>query len=97
MFKPKLKMDNRASGSRNTPVYSMSFNPAEHAVLVCTRASNLENSTYDLYQLPKGDDDSSDSQPDPKRSSGLTAVWVARNRYYSFSNTHDVVEKKVSH
>ena len=78
--KPKPKLD-RASGSRNTPVYSMSFNPAEHAVLVCTRASNLENSTYDLYQLPRDNDDSSDSQPDPKRSSGLTAVWVARNRW----------------
>jgi len=83
----------RASSSRN-PVYSMSFNPAENSVLLCTRASNMENSTYDLYQLPKDSSDD-DSQPDPKRSSGLTAVWVARNRFAVLDRQHNIVVKNL--
>lgn len=80
------------SGSK-FPVFSMSYNPAENAVLLCTvsstaakplkalsynfsgqfsnsfyslqRATNLENSTYDLYSIPK----ESDSQnPDGKET-----------------------------
>lgn len=71
------------SGSK-FPVFSMSYNPAENAVLLCTvsvfhwhiqlvylcfflcfqcnalyfmqRATNLENSTYDLYSIPKESD-----------------------------------------
>uniref|UniRef100_F6WKP1 Coatomer subunit alpha n=2 Tax=Macaca TaxID=9539 RepID=F6WKP1_MACMU len=43
------------SGSK-FPVFNMSYNPAENAVLLCTRASNLENSTYDLYTIPKDAD-----------------------------------------
>lgn len=37
-----------------SPAYSMEYNPAEHAVLITYRTpQNLENSMYDLYQLPK--------------------------------------------
>lgn len=36
--------------THKAPVYSMSYNAAENAVLLCTRATNVENSTYDLYQ-----------------------------------------------
>lgn len=72
------------SGSK-FPVFSMSYNPAENAVLLCTvstvdyyqsaqlnqdtfflfvhfflfplqRATNLENSTYDLYSIPRESD-----------------------------------------
>ena len=67
------------SGGRN-PVYSMSYNPAENAVLICTRSSNLENSVYDLYGIPKESDSQNPDAPEGKRSSGLTAIWVARNR-----------------
>jgi coatomer subunit alpha len=43
----------------------MSYNPAENAVLLSTRiAGNLENSTYDLYFIPKDTSDS--SNPDGK-------------------------------
>jgi len=82
------------SGSRN-PVYSMSFNPAENAVLLCTRASNVENSTYDLYQLPREVDGQNPDAPDPKRSSGLTAVWVARNRFAVLDRQHNIVVKNL--
>jgi len=82
------------SGSRS-PVYNMSYNPAENAVLLCTRASNLENSTYDLYQVPKDSDGQNPDAPDAKRSSGLTAVWVARNRFAVLDRTHSLVIKNL--
>ena len=40
-------------GGSRSPAYALSFNPAENAVLVSTRTSNLENSVYDLYTIPK--------------------------------------------
>ena len=67
-------------GGNRSPVYSMSYNPAENAVILCTRTTNLENSVYDLYTIPKDSDSQNPDAPDGKRSSGLTAVWVARNR-----------------
>ena len=81
-------------GSRN-PVYSMSYNPAENSVLLSTRASNVENSTYDLYQLPRDIDGQNPDAPDPKRSSGLTAVWVARNRFAVLDRQHNIVVKNL--
>ena len=44
------------------------------------RTQNAENSTYDVYNIP-ADEDSSHVNSEGKRSSGLTAIWVARNRY----------------
>ena len=36
------------------PFCSMSYNPAENAVLLTTKiAGNLDNSSYDLYFVPK--------------------------------------------
>ncbi|XP_036342340.1 coatomer subunit alpha-like [Rhagoletis pomonella] len=66
-------------GGGKSPVHSMSYNPALNAVLICTRTNNLENSTYDLYQIPK--DSESQNETESKRSSGITAIWVARNRF----------------
>lgn len=77
-------------GGNRSPVYSMSYNPAENAVLVCTRASMLENSTYDLYQIPKDSDGQNPDAPEGKRSSGLTAIWVARNRFAVLDRSHTV-------
>ena len=82
---PSLSRANILSSSGSKfPVFSMSYNPAENAVLLCTvsthtrvrtpfespfcldlrfhttsvpqRATNLENSTYDLYSIPKESD-----------------------------------------
>ncbi|KAJ8268561.1 hypothetical protein COCON_G00137330 [Conger conger] len=77
------------SGSK-FPVFSMSYNPAENAVLLCTRATNLENSTYDLYSIPRDSDSQNPDAPEGKRSSGLTAVWVARNRFAVLDRMHSV-------
>jgi hypothetical protein len=66
-------------GGSRSPVYSMSYNAAENSVLLSTRSANAENSTYDLYTIT-GDGADSANAPEGKRSSGLTAIWVARNR-----------------
>ncbi len=54
------------------------------------RTANLENSTYDLYAIPKDADAQNPDAPEGKRSSGLTAVWVARNRFAVLDRTHSV-------
>ena len=68
----------------------MSYNPAENAVLLVTRASNLENSTYDLYSIPKESDGQNPDSPEGKRSSGVSAIWVARNRFAVLDRSHTV-------
>ncbi|RMB90615.1 hypothetical protein DUI87_32879 [Hirundo rustica rustica] len=82
-------------GGSKFPVFSMSYNPAENAVLLCTRASNLENSTYDLYTIPKDADSQNPDAPEGKRSSGLTAVWVARNRFAVLDRMHSILIKNL--
>ncbi|XP_076090931.1 coatomer subunit alpha-like isoform X1 [Mytilus galloprovincialis] len=82
-------------GGSRSPVYSMSYNPAENAVLLCTRTQVVENSTYDLYPIPKDSDSQNPDSPDGKRSAGLTAVWVARNRFAVLDKTHSIVIKNL--
>jgi coatomer protein complex subunit alpha (xenin) len=82
-------------GGSRTPVFSMSYNPAENCVLLCIRSSNVENSTYDLYNVPKDSDSQNPDAPEGKRSSGLTAVWVARNRFAVLDRTHSLVVKNL--
>ena len=55
----------------------------------------VENSTYDLYQVPKTSDASNPDQPEGKRSSGLSAVWVARNRFAVLDRTHSIQIKNL--
>ena len=73
----------------------MSYNPAENAVLLVTRASNLENSTYDLYSIPKESDGQNPDSPEGKRSSGVSAIWVARNRFAVLDRSHTVRTRKM--
>jgi coatomer subunit alpha len=70
----------------------MSFNPALNAILLTTRTSNMENSTYDLYSIPK-ETDSQNNETESKRSSGITALWVARNRFAVLDRTSQLVIK----
>ena len=57
----------------------------------------MENSTYDLYHIPQvdGDSNSTPDAPEGKRSAGLTAVWVARNRFAVLDKTHTLVIKNL--
>jgi coatomer subunit alpha len=78
-------------GGGKIPTFSMSYNPALNAILLCTRTSNMENSTYDLYSIPK--DPESNAESDSKRSSGITALWVARNRFAVLDRSGQLVVK----
>ena len=77
------------------PTYSMSYHAAENSVLLCTRTSNAENSSYDLYQIPKDSDGGSPDAPEGKRNSGLSAVWLARNRFAALDKNHSIVVKNL--
>nr|NVI69619.1 coat protein (coatomer) alpha [Cucujiformia] len=83
-------------GGGKTPVFRMSFNPAENAVLLSTRTSNLDSSTYDLYTIPKEQErDDQIPEADSKRTSGLTALWVASNRFVVLERSHQLVIKNL--
>lgn len=82
-------------GGNKSPNFSMSYNPAENSILLCARTSNIENSTYDLYTISKDTDSQNPDAPEGKRSSGLTAIWVARNRFAVLDRTHSVVIKNL--
>lgn len=82
-------------GGNRSPVFSLSYNAAENAVLLSTRTTNLDNSTYDLYMVPKETDSQNPDSAECKRSSGLTAVWIARNRFAVLDRTHSVIIKNI--
>ena len=59
-------------------------------MLFLQRAPNAENSVYDLHKIPKDSDSQNPDAPEGKRSSGLTSVWVARNRFAVLDRTQTV-------
>jgi coatomer protein complex subunit alpha (xenin) len=75
----------------------MSYNPAENAILLSSRVTgNLEMSTCDFYYVPK--ESSETSNPDAtecKRTPGLTAIWVARNRFAILDKNHTILIKNL--
>ncbi|XP_014253737.1 coatomer subunit alpha [Cimex lectularius] len=79
------------SGSQG-PVYSISYNVAENAVLACTRNANVESSVYDLYIMSK---DGHSDTIEHKKIPGVTAVWVARNRFAVLDRSHSIVIKNL--
>ncbi|VDP04651.1 unnamed protein product [Soboliphyme baturini] len=83
-------------GKQQYPYYSLCYNPAENAVLIVNRVNHaLENSTYDLYTLPAAVDSQNPDMPDAKRSHGLSAVWVARNRFAVLDRFHSILIKNL--
>ncbi len=90
---PVVQLRNRG----RIPPHSIAYNPAANAMLVTSRAPNSENSIYELYQLPKagGADEaaaaaSSTGPADSKRGAGLTALWIARDRFAVLDRAHNV-------
>ncbi|XP_065843949.1 coatomer subunit alpha-like [Oscarella lobularis] len=81
--------------SYRPPVSQMSYNFAEHAVLLTTNTGNAESSIYELYAIPKDIDTSNPEAVEPRRSSGIAAVWVARNRFAVLDKTHQIVIKNL--
>ncbi|KAF9593124.1 hypothetical protein IFM89_020334 [Coptis chinensis] len=62
--------------SLNQSPKTLSYNPTENAVLL---SSDVDGGSYELYVLPK--DGRVDSAQDVMRGLGVSAVFVARNRF----------------
>lgn len=58
-------------------------------MLLTTRTA-MDNSSYELYMVPTETDPQNPDAPDCKKSSGLTAIWVARNRFAVLDRTQTV-------
>ena len=77
-------------GAAWTPPRSLSYNPAERAILV---TSPSDGGCYELINLPR--DASGAVEPtDSKRGSGTSAVFVARNRFAVFNQASQQVDIK---
>jgi len=79
-------------GGSRPNAYSMSYNPAENAILLTTRTTSTDCGSYELYQIPTETNSSQPDTPDCKKSSGLTAIWVARNRFAVLDRNQSVME-----
>lgn len=77
--------------------YSLHYNPAENSFLLVTRAPNLDNCTYDMYKVPKdAHENPSSDQPEVKLSSGVAAIWVARNRFAVLDKNQQITIRDLS-
>ena len=77
-------------GSPWLPPRTMSYNPAERAILVTSPA---DNGIYELVNLPR--DASGAVEPtDIKRGQGNSAIFVARNRFAVFTQSNQQIDIK---
>lgn len=80
----------RKLGSPWVPPRTLSYNPAERAILVTSPA---DSGTYELVHLPR--DASGALEPtDMKRGQGNSAIFVARNRFAVFTQSNQQVDIK---
>eukprot|EP01103_Thecamoeba_quadrilineata_P016357 TRINITY_DN5443_c0_g1_i1.p1 TRINITY_DN5443_c0_g1~~TRINITY_DN5443_c0_g1_i1.p1 ORF type:complete len:1233 (+),score=244.75 TRINITY_DN5443_c0_g1_i1:33-3701(+) len=75
----------RRSGTTNPNFRTLSFNPAEKSVLLC---SDLESASYEYVPIPS--DTRNSENVDFKRGYGVSAVFVARNRFAVLDKTHQI-------
>ncbi|EFJ08647.1 hypothetical protein SELMODRAFT_447957 [Selaginella moellendorffii] len=75
----------RRAGLNQAP-RTLSYNPAENAVLLC---SDVDNGTYELYIIPR--DSIRNDTLEPKKGSGSSAVFVARNRFAVLDKAHGLI------
>lgn len=77
-------------GSPWVPPRSLSFNPAERAILVTSPA---DGGSYELINLPRDGSGAIDGT-DTKRGQGNSAVFVARNRFAVFNAASQQIDIK---
>jgi coatomer subunit alpha len=77
-------------GSPWVPPRSLSYNPAERAILVTSPA---DGGSYELINLPRDGSGSMDAT-DTKRGQGTSAVFVARNRFAVFNAASQQIDIK---
>ncbi len=78
----------RKFGSQYTPPKTLSFNPAERAVVLTISS---DNGLFEMAHLARdGSSEVKDSAVDGKRGSGQSALFVARNRFAVLNKTGQV-------
>ncbi|KLJ08080.1 coatomer protein complex, subunit alpha (xenin) [Blastomyces silverae] len=77
-------------GSPWVPPRTLSYNPAERAILV---TSPTDGGTYELIHIPR-DSTGAVEPTDSKRGQGTSAVFVARNRFAVFSQSSQQIDIK---
>lgn len=84
----------RKFGSPYVPPRTLSYNPAERAVVLTISS---DNGLFELTALPKDAvGEVKDSSTEGKRGSGQAAIFVARNRFAVLNKTSQVSRTQVS-
>lgn len=77
------------SSALQGPARSMSYNAAEHAVLL---NHDADGGTYELYtNLPKMGQTGTETIAEPRKGSGVSAVFVGRNRFATLEKGKEIV------
>lgn len=80
----------RKFGSPFIPPKTLSYNPAERAVILTISS---DNGIYELANLPQSSQgELKDSSVDGKRGSGQSAIFVARNRFAVLNKATQLIE-----
>ncbi|KAJ7035460.1 hypothetical protein C8F04DRAFT_1344342 [Mycena alexandri] len=80
----------RKFGSQYVPPRTLSFNPAERAVLVTISS---DNGLYELTTLPQqAQGELKDSSVDGKKGAGQSGIFVARNRFAVLQKTTQLIK-----
>ncbi|KAI7900947.1 coatomer protein alpha subunit [Cokeromyces recurvatus] len=83
-------MSVRKLGSQFVAPRTLSYNPAERAVLL---TSPYEGGTYELYRLPKNLGGTLQEPSDESmKGSGHAALFIARNRFAVFDKTNQLIQ-----
>ncbi|KAJ2362153.1 hypothetical protein IW150_007077, partial [Coemansia sp. RSA 2607] len=78
---PTIAIRTAPAGQYLPPPRSMSFNPAEKAILL---TSDAEGGTYELYNLPRQITGHIADAGQTRRGAGSSAIWTGRNRFAVF-------------
>jgi coatomer subunit alpha len=71
------------------PARSMSYNPAEHAVLL---NYDTDGGSFELYtSLPRSGSNGAENLAEPRRGSGTSAVFVGRNRFATLEKGKEII------
>ncbi|KAF8889702.1 coatomer WD associated region-domain-containing protein [Infundibulicybe gibba] len=81
----------RKFGSPYVPPRTLSFNPAERAVILTISSDNGLFELTNLPQQPQGGE-VKDSSVDGKKGNGQSAIFVARNRLAVLNKTTQIIE-----
>ncbi|PPR07467.1 hypothetical protein CVT26_013437 [Gymnopilus dilepis] len=84
----------RKFGSPYVPPRTLSFNPAERAVILTISS---DNGLYELSNLPQqAQGELKDSSVDGKKGNGQSAIFVARNRFAVLNKTTQLIEVPIT-